>query len=766
MTIADEHRTQITEEVLLDFLKSGKVPSLKAVNDKVDEIVAGKELGLPLLDLTEARVERSERASASKYNNTVKRLQKDLETLYRASFRLSERGIGVYSRAEAETNALLRRIKALEGRISNLLLTKQDTEGYLYHVSDSFQDFSKVDQANTTAFVDLRSTRVLMTPTAQPGITSFHHIPVTEEAALQSLIFLKFRTSRRFPQRRIGDGPIKMFRDDDEVWRISTVLPTEEQVWLRVAILFERWDDVGGFTKDYQFRDVNRVVFEPHMSNDSGPLTATLQYVIGDGTEFVNVPAEDYVKEVSGRVSWDFERIRTPVIILNLLKQGSDRVTDEGYHYEFGIKFLGAFNNTYEARDDVFSPGGELVTKALSAKDDNGNKIPFSRVALNTCEVVPADTKIDYYVDLGVDGVFSGLWSPISPIERESSNVPQTVALASIAETTSGNHSLKSGARGPNTSMNFPQWRNNLVRVLDPYASAVDTTAPFTGTCAFDAIIGTYTEPKEKHRNWEIWRNVARRKDNLVIEDTSGEQVESGWRFDGTYYSCFLYVEDQNGLTVDFGDSTVWVNDIPTSGVVTFSRGAHKFRTHRKNWESLDGLNNVASMDEATNIFTGGRRQFGADGTGGGNNAQGAPTLDASDAQTQLDPLYPYNHKLLIEGLDYHPAFLEGSKVYRGATRVAASLMEHVSLQDFENNVADDDLTRWTATTIINDSSNTESTLPILKIYKDDKLRERFTVVRRFEQSSLATEVKLRAVMRTSDPSKTPVLDDYMIKLA
>jgi hypothetical protein len=139
----------------------------------------------------------------------------------------------------------------------------------------------------------------------------------------------------------------------------------------------------------------------------------------------------------------------------------------------------------------------------------------------------------------------------------------------------------------------------------------------------------------------------------LLKRDTPQDEVRtygapSGWTLDratGTY-ACVFRLEHPGGRVIDLGSSTAEVDGRQVTGSVHVSEGWHRFSTNAKNWREVEsGL------------------------------------LNLNELKTK-DPLYPHNHKLLIEGYGYLAGFV-GDQVYTGSDEYYGRWMEYVTPERF-----------------------------------------------------------------------------------
>lgn len=137
--------------------------------------------------------------------------------------------------------------------------------------------------------------------------------------------------------------------------------------------------------------------------------------------------------------------------------------------------------------------------------------------------------------------------------------------------------------------------------------------------------------------------------------------VPSGWFYDENtqQYKTVIEVQSIEGRLIDLGTSSAYIDGRLVSGQVNLPKGYHKFSTPESNWYQVPtGIQNADDLREQ-------------------------------------DPLYPFNHKLIVEGYPYEPDF-SGEKVYNGVERNFGSLLEYVTPEKFNNSEFDNDLNIYT----------------------------------------------------------------------
>jgi hypothetical protein len=125
------------------------------------------------------------------------------------------------------------------------------------------------------------------------------------------------------------------------------------------------------------------------------------------------------------------------------------------------------------------------------------------------------------------------------------------------------------------------------------------------------------------------------------------------------------------------------------------------------------------------------------------------------------DLLYPYNHRLIIEGYTYDPAFV-GNQVYVGTDMFYQHYMQRVSIFDFANNLPTNDYSRF-STDILDNGK-----LIFLVKYNNtisDNVNEKLRVSYKLKDSTFS-KLKFRAVLKTINSQRTPTFTAYRLKIA
>ena len=124
--------------------------------------------------------------------------------------------------------------------------------------------------------------------------------------------------------------------------------------------------------------------------------------------------------------------------------------------------------------------------------------------------------------------------------------------------------------------------------------------------------------------------------------------TESGWFYDdrGSEYSCHFYVDSMEGVYMSFGNTSAMVDGRQVTGTTHLAQGYHSFRTSKHNWLGV------------------------------------SEDLTSLDSLKKEDKLYPFNHKLMIEGYGYLNEFA-GERIYNGTDSYFGVLCKYVSPERF-----------------------------------------------------------------------------------
>jgi hypothetical protein len=456
--------------------------------------------------------------------------------------------------------------------------------------------------------------------------------------------------------------------------------------------------------------EISKIVVDLHAANNSGTIIISAQYS-NDNYNWFNVPTNNHTQTVDQGAYFVFDKIEAKYIKFIMTKNGPDDVEGNRYVYEFGVKQISLFEHTFDTET-----GSTFISNELEILDKDNQVRLFNRVALEACETIPEDTNIEYYVSAYNDDLAEFTeWIRIDPINRVE---PMFMTVADFGGL--GTYDNEDGTTNElDTATSEFNSENLNINRLDGgtdlgynFTNSQDVTINFFVPAAnVSELLDNVTE---------IRRNVGDKDATLLVRG-----VKAGWGFEDPYYYTVFDVYNPSGITIDLGVNTAELDGAIVSGKTSVSLGRHTFRTHKNNWSLVD----IGKTTE--------------------NDLQVA------------DLLYPYNHRLIIEGYTYDPAFV-GNQVYVGTDMFYQHYMQRVSIFDFANNLPTDDYSRF-STDILDNGK-----LIFLAKYNNtisDNVNEKLRVSYKLKDSTFS-KLKFRAVLKTINSQRTPTFTAYRLKIA
>ena len=716
--IEEVYIQKITQRILLDMLKDGIVPTSTSLISSTRSLIGDKTLSRPLSSQPKLEIAYGEEASAAKFNNLLSTITDDLDVLYDIGLS-SEKAIGLSStRTLSELNQINKSVNTLIDRASRLLLTTEQTEGLLTVVGDNFEDTSLINLDETTAYFDasgqcihgafLSNSTVQLADEIDTALLAPSDIKVTplDTAFLPS------------PGTH-GGSLLNMFNNENDPWMYSIKGPNgSKSAAIEIKINFS-----SAMLPPNAFVTVGKIILDPAITNNS--LLVLIQHS-KDGITWSDFPVNDPIRRINSATTYLAEGVELLHLRIVLTKDMHDDING-GFIYRFGIKHLGLHG--YRS---VYTDTSSLVSNRILLTDSNGDPMSFTMAALSTaCEHIPADTSIDYSLAFLLpkvdpepeeDPYSQTDFFKINPLNREDPTGPSIVEVAGANQTTTA------GAVGLGIEIYpFMDNKNNRLLVTD------------------DSLEGG--------ENIQLWRNVGSKEEWKTVRGTDRKVIDAGWAFDNPYYVSYGLVKETGGITIDFGPNLIEIDGVEVNGKARLSQGIHKFRVHEQNWYSLKGLHDVSAINPLTKKLTGVQSTYGVDGL------QSELTVSI-DAQV-IDPLYPYNHKLLVEGLTYESSY-KGERPYRGVQRFAAFLPKETTEAEMGLTVGDQDYTKFCVSRVEG------STVPRIMVkwnqINEEAPTESFVVIT--STGDAAVGLVFKATFNTTNIKRTASLDGYEIKVS
>jgi hypothetical protein len=724
MSLAQTHAEYITEQLMLEYLYSGEVPTAEQLEA---DLAAYQEehpnLEEPTSKAMDFSVGSGNNSSAALIQSIADTFSQDVGIVTREIYRVAEASSRFYDRWSTELKRLSLTARKLEDRVDALLLLNQDTAGFFAAVGDVFADMNQVDTEETTARINLHEASVYIDPSFSELENAGSLIKLTDITENDvSFSPLTTRPGIAYTTTNEGNALSNIFKADNSAWVGKVYSDTGGEVVCELKAKLANEDlEVSKITMRFV-----------------GPLGTTKSTVTcmvsEDGYTWSLVRTAEATKSLSRNMSWLFPMTTMRWVKFIFRKPAPDNPANE---YMFAASHIHFYGNNY-----TDSVGDTLITQGLQAFNAEGNPVRFSLVALEVCSELPDNTGINYYISASKDNSTWTDWFNILAADSDEILYPKIINL--------------SGA----------DWKDNLsdtdTDLLDETATAdraqMKLTRSFSNATLGDSLLGyrfksiSYgvvntaiiispdEDPDPVGGSVVVWRNV-RHKDITDYPDILTVRGNPrGWGIDGSMHTCYFEVVSSDGILLDFGDRECVIDGARASGVVKISQGVHKFATDADNWKDIseDLIAVVAALPSTT--------------------------LQNEEQLRAIDPLYPHNHKLVIEGFPYSTNF-KGERKYLGTDRSAEFYATRTSMFELENNIQE---YGYFAVRGVGDETN-----PVLAVVakfdpsNTDWSNELFVAEWRSGASNaeMYQYIRLKAGLWTEDSGVSPVLSSYRIKL-
>ena len=196
-----------------------------------------------------------------------------------------------------------------------------------------------------------------------------------------------------------------------------------------------------------------------------------------------------------------------------------------------------------------------------------------------------------------------------------------------------------------------------------------------------------------------------------------------GWRYEEGEWYTTIYTSNDRKL--DVGPNAVKINGTDVAGVINIPAGIHRVVVQDANWHALD-----------------------------------ITLVNAEQEIIEADPLYPYNHRYLFDGLTYATDF-EGTKVYQGMDEVYGARMRYIPMEAFVQLDESDEYYFEYFSILYEDNSS-------YFVVKVDKTHgtwqeEEYNVT--WSEPNGTSNLYVKVDMETSDTTKSPILFDFVAKV-
>jgi len=700
--IREQRSIRLFEETLLSWLEDGVIPTSEQLQEAYS-LAESKHGDLVKSSLNGAVLpQRWAESSASQHNEVINLLGNDLDVLLRSLTAITDLGITTLGEWSARSKSLETRVERLKLRIESLILLKSDSAGFVSFVEDGFFSLEKVNQ-ETTANIDTRTGEVTLNIDRSEASGSSQGTQIDLLSSQVSWAIIE-SSNVRFSSKTAGSNLNNLFSDKNNRWGVEIETSTPDQFKSSNKATKSIVGELK--LKLSKETEISKIVLLPSDSTAGTSSVIAAQFST-DGYVWANVPSESPVQSGTGNFIWRFPLTKVLWIKFIVSKAAPDITGTTENIYDFGFDRLKVYSEEFIVTEGGDTLVSEPLVPILADKD-----VLFGRASLEVCEEVPEGTSLRYYLK-AYDGIVSTDWIQISPLSREENSNPAVIDF-----TAPNSLSSEDLLTIFNPAINVESLNVMRLNGTNPLNYAFDS--------GFDTSCNFYIDVSdEKLSDLVLLRNTgySTGKFPAISQDLKVGDIECGWGLesDSLYYCTFL-IKNPDGLIFDFGRSQAVIDGRVVSGIVQVNSGYHEFKTDRANWGTLSG-SSITSLNE----------------------------LKARD------PLYPYNHKYMIEGFNY-PTTWNGEKIYLGVDEYCQYRSRHIGKYDFSRTAID--LSIY-ALDVISGSN----TIVLLKFDSSrpnhENERVRFFYTKRFEAFD---KIQIKAVLQgLSD--KTPIITYYRVRV-
>lgn len=682
-SIGSIYLNYLKEQFIKDVIKTGKIPTTEEINVYLKAITQELDnLNSPLLTSKIYKIEEGEESSAKKMNKTFSTLHSDLSALTSSVLIQGNKITDIYDATTTKLSGISEKIGRIKSKSEDLLFGSKNSNRHEEIFYERFESFDMVDKELTTADVDISSNSVTLKFSENNVVTipnASDNIEVVPESN-SSII-----TSNDVQGLEI----INILSPSGKRWAYQ-VKTKDAASQLYVDVIIRNPSNKN---------EVNRLIVDPAMINIKTQVNAEIAYS-QDKLNWI-YPDGEYRKRLIKKTAFDFSSVKAQYWRIRLIKYGNDGFFSNSYAYNYGLQSI------------------TFIGKSFEKVNRNDNSIFYSKVikpqkalsAVNTrvCETKPYGTSIKYSI------------APLTSMQCDNIS---------------------------NGTVSVDDLHYYLLDLADKESHTLDLARLAAQSTTEDLLISDQISYKDmgtndRCLNLDVAAGINKTDAILLrgIGDNSGvfNEDNSGWLFNGIYYSTNVLVENPEGELIDLGETNMLVNGVKVSGKIVLKTGLNHIISPKEHWQPISNLTKPES------------------------------------ASVQLDPLYPYNHKFLIEGIGSRlygndlSAVIDNStflnvldpdQKYRTKRRLWKIKMREESFGVFESK----EKTALDIFTYKLDNNNSERIVVKSVSETGSTDTESFSIISRIQDSTPIVGLIFKAELLTNDVRSTPVLTEYLLK--
>ena len=408
MAISIRQFKAVYEKVLLEVLRSGRVPSFDEVVTRAGDAL--RRAGEPLSPVYSYIPQTADAVfDIELYNEAVRRTLLDLQVLFDEHNEIEIKNIQRIMHADLFHGVHMFELGRLNRTLDALLFSLEAADDNFFANFENFTDLSKTDTALATAGIVDAEEGCLSLPIATKG---------TMKIALSHLYSLTSVNALVTPNGLVNRGNIpgstfgNMFKNTTPAWGMVLESETNGPAEVSFAFRLAREEFVNRITLIHHGTSPQTVFVETSVDNVN-------RKVITDYSSGVTLTDQSRV------VGMDFDDRLVDYVHMRMHKGSADRETpDHKFEYIFGLKNI-----------SLFTTGRDTTAQYVSLPFDFSDNLPaVGKVALAAHEAIPENCSVDWSVGLtDTDGALQGSYMPIAPQSRAvNTGLPKVINVQDV----------------------------------------------------------------------------------------------------------------------------------------------------------------------------------------------------------------------------------------------------------------------------------------------------------------------------------------------
>lgn len=551
MTVTNERVAIHTDNIVKEYLLNGDIPDELVVEERLyeelsayyDAATDSYSIENPLWALT--NLTYRETSDISKWNKTQYYAAEDMTVLYRDFINNAKTLTDKLALYMAAAQLIRVRVNKLLGRIENLMLLADSTEGFLYSFFDTFDDKSKTsyeEEHKTTSMVNIDAGQVELARKNDTGIAD-----VGWADQIVNLQFLQNNpTEVSFavlnPTLSISSlssaSLTDIFNNSATAWQREIITTSSEPMIAQLTVRVSPLDPIA----------INRIELQTKMSNYSNQLQIQVFYS-QDGVSYLEIPSPSNPMFIQQSGALNFSTVYATHFRFLITKN----IPDSGHTFVIGFQSINFIQTQYNNLVD----GNVFYSVPITFPDTSR---PIGKIACEVCESKPLGTDIKYYIvaagNLGVENDI-----PITPTNSDDISYSKIIDLGSLG--TSESIVTTADVSGVH------QW------TLASGVLSIPVTDLVTDISGVSPVSLSYGDTIAQ--TLEIYRCIGSGISFGYNHNMGFNVPPDGLGED--YFLSNVLVNNEGGVSMDFGATSLVVDGKKVSGIVSLPYGLHQVAT-------------------------------------------------------------------------------------------------------------------------------------------------------------------------------------------